>query len=163
MNDTFDYAAGRRKWNPFMAPVEFLLGLLVVVVLPMVLLDLSGLVLEKRNPSSMAIQLVARGRAEGMSDKVTVFCQGAHEFVGEQELASLRSRITPKVKTVLLQLELPTAPTQQAAREAHAPKTRQCEISSIFCSDESDRLRRSIVRCACRWRKAAWIESAASM
>lgn len=43
MNDTFDYAAGRRKWNPFMAPVEFLLGLLVVVVLPMVLLDLSGL------------------------------------------------------------------------------------------------------------------------
>ena len=45
----------------------------------------------------------------------------------------------------------------------HAPKTRQCEISSILCSDVSDRLRRSIVRCACRWRKAAWIESAASM
>ena len=89
------------------------------------LLDLSGLVLDKRNPSSMAIQLVARGRAEGMSDKVTVFCQGAHEFVGEQELASLRQRITPKVKTVVLQLELPTAPTQQAAREAHA---RGCDV-----------------------------------
>lgn len=88
-------------------------------------LDLSGLVLDKRNPSSMAIQLVARGRAEGMNEKVTVFCQGAHEFVGEQELASLRSRITPKVKTVVLQLELPTAPTQQAAREAHS---RGCDV-----------------------------------
>ena len=43
------------------------------------LLDLSGLVLDKRNPSSMAIQLVHHNVAAGQSDKVNVFCQGCHE------------------------------------------------------------------------------------
>lgn len=84
------------------------------------LLDLSGLVLDKRNPSSMAIQLVHHNVAAGQSDKVNVFCQGCHDYVGEQECDVLRAKLTPQVRVLLLQLELPLAPTQLAARDGRS-------------------------------------------
>ena len=65
------------------------------------LLDLSGLVLDKRNPSSMAIQLVHHNVAAGQSDKVNVFCQGCHDYVGEQECDVLRAKLTPQVRVLL--------------------------------------------------------------
>ena len=41
-------------------------------------------------------------------------------MVGKEEVAALRRRLKPEVETLLLQLELPLEPTQQAARDAHA-------------------------------------------
>tara|TARA_B100000378_G_scaffold277587_1_gene278284 strand:+ start:272 stop:1561 length:1290 start_codon:yes stop_codon:yes gene_type:complete len=43
MNDKFEYAASRRKWEPLISPLELLLGLFVTVILPMIVLDLLDL------------------------------------------------------------------------------------------------------------------------
>ena len=84
------------------------------------LLDLSGLVLDKRNPSSMAIQLVHHNVAAGQSDKVNVFCQGCHDYVGEQECDVLRAKLTPQA--LLYSLWLRTRLTPRApCTVTHAP------------------------------------------
>ena len=87
------------------------------------LLDLSGLVLDKRNPSSMAIQLVHHNVAAGQSDKVNVFCQGCHDYVGEQECDVLRAKLTPQALYLLwLRTRLPPcAHHTRHARATHAP------------------------------------------
>ena len=85
------------------------------------LLDLSGLVLDKRNPSSMAIQLVHHNVAAGQSDKVNVFCQGCHDYVGEQECDVLRAKLTPQALLYSLWLR-----TRLTPRALHAlSRTRQ--------------------------------------
>ena len=82
------------------------------------LLDLRGLVLDKRNPSSMAIQLVHHNVAAGQSDKVNVFCQGCHDYVGEQECDVLRAKLTPQA--LLYSLWLRTRLTPARSMHCHA-------------------------------------------
>ena len=82
------------------------------------LLDLSGLVLDKRNPSSMAIQLVHHNVAAGQSDKVNVFCQGCHDYVGEQECDVLRAKLTPQA---LLYSLYQAHPARAPCTVTHAP------------------------------------------
>ena len=86
------------------------------------LLDLSGLVLDKRNPSSMAIQLVHHNVAAGQSDKVNVFCQGCHDYVGEQECDVLRAKLTPQA-LYLLWLRTRLTPRAHHTRHARATPT----------------------------------------
>ena len=95
------------------------------------LLDLSGLVLDKRNPSSMAIQLVHHNVAAGQSDKVNVFCQGCHDYVGEQECDVLRAKLTPQALYLLwLRTRLtPRAHHTRHARAMHAPCTRHAHAT----------------------------------
>ena len=84
------------------------------------LLDLSGLVLDKRNPSSMAIQLVHHNVAAGQSDKVNVFCQGCHDYVGEQECDVLRAKLTPQALLYSLWLRTRLTP-RTPCTVTHAP------------------------------------------
>ena len=98
------------------------------------LLDLSGLVLDKRNPSSMAIQLVHHNLAAGQSDKVNVFCQGCHDYVGEQECDVLRAKLTPQALLYSLWLRTrltPRAPCTVTHAPTH-PHPRIIVYNSVF-------------------------------